>query len=151
MTKQLIVAVFGNVDLAQKAARDFDALSQKDVGFTIENGVIAEKDAAGKLALLGAETHPFWGGVVVAITGGLLGMLGGPVGAVAGMTAGASTGLIADTAGNTLLDAEFVEMVSAKLAPGSVAVILEAKEATPFSVDNVVTGFGGTVFRNALG
>ncbi|MCA3929906.1 DUF1269 domain-containing protein, partial [Burkholderia sp.] len=106
---------------------------------------------AGKLAVLAAESRPFKGGVIGAIAGGLLGLLAGPLGVVTGMAAGAGAGILADAAGNALLDGSFVEAVAARLAPGSVAVIVEAKEDTPFSVDNVVTGFGGKVFRQALG
>ncbi|KWF30430.1 DUF1269 domain-containing protein [Burkholderia pseudomultivorans] len=151
MAKQLIVAVFGNADLARKAANDFDALAEKDEGFDIENGVVVAKDAAGKLAVLDTEWRSFKGGLIGAIAGGLLGLLAGPLGVVTGMAAGAGAGVLADATGNALLDGTFVESVSARLVPGSVAVILEAKEATPFSVDNIVTGFGGKVVRKALG
>lgn len=150
MTRQLIVAVFGSVDTARRAANDFDALSEKNEGFHIENGVVVEKDANGKLAVLDAESRPFKGGVIGAIAGGLLGLLAGPLGVVTGMAAGAGAGILAQAAGNALLDGTFVETVAARLVPGSVAVILEAKEDTPFSVDNVVTGFGGKVFRQTL-
>ena len=40
MTRQLIVAVFGSVDTARRAASDFEALSDKHEGFHIENGVV---------------------------------------------------------------------------------------------------------------
>ncbi|MET3217134.1 UNVERIFIED_ORG: putative membrane protein [Burkholderia territorii] len=150
MTSQLIVAVFGSVDTARRAANDFDALSEKSEGFHIENGVVVEKDANGELAVLDAESRPFKGGAIGAIAGGLLGLLAGPLGVVTGIAAGAGAGLLAQAAGNALLDGTFVETVAARLVPGSVAVILEAKEDTPFSVDNVVAGFGGKVFRHAL-
>lgn len=85
MTRQLIVAVFGSIDTARQAANDFEALSEKNEGFHIENGVVVEKDAAGKLAVLAAESRPFKGGVIGAIAGGLLGILAGPLGVVTGM------------------------------------------------------------------
>ncbi|EEE00356.1 DUF1269 domain-containing protein [Burkholderia multivorans] len=151
MSKQLIVAVFGSADVARRAANDFDALSEKNEGFTIDNGVVVERDAAGKLAVLDAQARPFRGGAIGAIAGALLGLLAGPLGVVTGFAAGAGAGVLADAAGSALLDGRFVESVAATLAPGSAAVILEAKEATPFSVDNVVTGFGGKVMRHALG
>lgn len=150
MAKQLIVAVFDSAPTARKAASDFDALSEKNEGFHIENGVVVEKDAAGKLAILDVEARAFKGGLLGALAGGLLGMLAGPLGVVTGMAAGAGAGVLADAAGNALLDGSFVESVAARLVPGSVAVVLEATEATPFSVDNVVTGFGGHVVRQAL-
>ncbi|HEJ2443925.1 TPA: DUF1269 domain-containing protein, partial [Burkholderia multivorans] len=108
-------------------------------------------DAAGKLAVLDAQARPFRGGAIGAIAGALLGLLAGPLGVVTGFAAGAGAGVLADAAGSALLDGRFVESVAATLAPASAAVILEAKEATPFSVDNVVTGFGGKVMRHALG
>lgn len=89
MTKQLIVAVFGSVETARQAANDFEALSDKHEGFHVDNGVVVEKDANGKLAVLDAESRPFKGGLIGAIAGGLLGMLAGPLGAITGMAAGA--------------------------------------------------------------
>ncbi|MCA8091780.1 DUF1269 domain-containing protein [Burkholderia anthina] len=151
MARQLIVAVFGNADTARRAANDFDALSEKHEGFHIDNGVAVERDAAGKLVVLDAEAPPFKGGLIGAIAGGLLGMLAGPLGVATGMAAGAGLGTAADAAGHALLDGRFVESVATQLVPGSAAVIIEAEEATPFSVDNVVTGFGGKVVRHALG
>ncbi|WP_175762380.1 DUF1269 domain-containing protein [Burkholderia anthina] len=151
MARQLIVAVFGNADTARRAANDFDALSEKHEGFHIYNGIAVEKDAAGKLAVLNAEAPPFKGGLIGAMAGGLLGMLAGPLGVATGMAAGAGLGTVADAAGHALLDGRFVESVATQLVPGSAAVILEAREVTPFSVDNVVTGFGGKVIRHALG
>lgn len=150
MSKHLIVAVFDSAAQASKAANDFKALSEKNIGFTIENGVVVQKDAAGQLAVLNAESHPFKAGVVGAIAGGLLGLLAGPIGVVTGMAAGTGAGMLAGETGEALLDGRFVESVAAGLKPGSAAVVLEAKEATPFSVDNVVTGFCGQVFRQAL-
>lgn len=147
MTRQLIVAIFDNATDAGKASRDFDALSEKDEGFHIERGVMVQKEPAGKLTVLDTEVRTFWGGVVGALSGALIGMLGGPAGATAGLAAGAGTG----AAATALLDSAFVESVSAQLPPGSVACILEAKELTPFSVDNFVKGFGGKVLRRALG
>ncbi|WP_323123207.1 DUF1269 domain-containing protein [Burkholderia alba] len=142
MTRQRIVAIFDNATDAGKASRDFDALSEKDEGFRIERGVMVQKEPAGKLTVLDTEVRTFCG----ALSGALIGMLGGPA-ATAGLAAGAGTGVAA----TALLDSAFVESVSAQLPPGSVACILEAKELTPFSVDNFVKGFGGKVLRRALG
>ena len=76
-------------------------------------------------------------------------MLGGPTGAILGFTIGASGGL-AEHAIKDILDNELVASISGKLTPGSVAFILEAEEASPFEVDNVMLGYGGSVFRKPL-
>ncbi len=48
------------------------------------------------------------------------------------------------------LDHVWVESISSKLAPRSVAFILEAQETTPFEVDNIVRGYGGSIVRQPL-
>lgn len=102
------------------------------------------------MSLLGTKTQPFWGVVIGAITGGLIGMLGGPSGALLGFTIGASTGL-AGVALVDILDHEFVDSVSGDFAPGSSAIILEAREATPEALDKVVAAHHGIVYRKPLG
>ena len=146
MAQELIVAVFDGVDVAERAGRDFRNFEEKDLGFKVESGVLVQKDATGKLTLLDKQTRPFWGAVIGALTGGLIGMLGGPVGAALGFTIGASGGL-AERAIKDTLDSELIDAISSKLSPGSVAFILEAQEASPFEVDNIVLGYGGHVFR----
>ncbi|MGB8422924.1 DUF1269 domain-containing protein [Paraburkholderia sp.] len=149
MAQELIVAVFDSVDVAERAGRDFRNFEEKDLGFKVESGVLVQKDATGNLILLDKQTRPFWGTVIGALTGGLIGMLGGPVGAALGFTIGASGGL-AEHAIKDTLDSELVDAISSKLSPGSVAFILEAQEASPFEVDNIVLGYGGHVFRKPL-
>jgi len=145
----LIVAVFGTLDIAEKACRDFKDAAEKGQGFVIHSGVVAGKDASGKLTILDEQTRSFWGTAIGALTGALIGLLGGPAGSALGLTAGASAGLAAHAL-HDLIDSELVKSVSAKLAPGTAAVILEAEEPSPFVVDNVVTGYGGSVHRQPL-
>nr|WP_052420847.1 DUF1269 domain-containing protein [Paraburkholderia ferrariae] len=94
---------------------------------------MAEKDEAGKVTLPGTKTHPFWGVVIGAVTGSLIGLLGGPSGALLGFTIGASTGL-AGVALIDLLDHEFIDSISGDFSPGTVAILLEASEASPLSL-----------------
>ena len=149
MANNLIVAVFNTLGTAEKACQDFKDFAAKDQGFTIHSGVVVGKDDSGALTILERQTRSYWGTVIGALSGSLIGLLGGPVGAMLGFTAGASAGL-AGHALRTLLDSEFVKAISAKLTPGSAAVILEADEASPFAVDNVVNGYGGSVHRKAF-
>ena len=149
MANTLIVAVFNTLGTAEKACQDFKDFAEKDDGFTIHSGVVVGKDDSGALTILDRQTRSYWGTAIGALSGALIGMLGGPVGSVLGFTAGASAGL-AGHALRTLLDSEFVKAVSAKLRPGTAAVILEADEASPFAVDNVVNGYGGSVHRKAF-
>ncbi|CAH2785023.1 MAG: hypothetical protein CPDRYMAC_2283 [uncultured Paraburkholderia sp.] len=149
MAKELIVAVFDSVDIAGRAGRDFQNFAEKDIGFKIESGVLVQKDASGKLTVLEKESRSFWGTAIGAITGGLIGLLGGPVGAALGFAVGG--GALAEHEIRKMFDDDVVAAISAKLASGSVAFILEAQEASPFEVDNIVKGYGGSVFRKAYG
>lgn len=149
MAQQLIVAVFDNVSIAERAGVDFRNFEEKDIGFKIDSGVLVQKDASGKLIVLDKQTRPFWGTVIGALTGGLIGLLGGPTGAILGFTVGASAGLTGHAL-DDVLDNELTNSISSKLTSGSVAFILEAEEASPFEVDNIVRGYGGTVFRKPL-
>lgn len=47
-------------------------------------------------------------------------------------------------------DDDLVAAITSKLSSGHVAFILEAQEASPFEVDNIVLGYGGTIFRKPL-
>ncbi|MFM0732367.1 DUF1269 domain-containing protein [Paraburkholderia sediminicola] len=149
MTQKMVVATFNDVDVAQRAARDFRNFEKDNDGFKIESGVMVQKDAAGKLTVLDKYTQPFWGTVIGAVTGGLIGLLGGPVGAIAGLTIGASAGLTGHAI-EAILDSKLTKAIPSELQPGSVALILEVKEPSPFEVENIVLGYGGKVFRQPL-
>ncbi len=148
MAQRLIVAIFDSVNVAERAGRDFQSAEQKDDGLKIESGVLVQRDPTGKLILLYKQTRAFWGTVMGALTGALVGMLGGPTGAMLGFTLGASGGL-AGHAIKDMFDSDLVSSISGKLNPGSVAFILEAQEASPFEVDNIVLGYGGRVLRRS--
>ncbi|MBP0595737.1 LysR family transcriptional regulator [Paraburkholderia sp. LEh10] len=146
MPQQLIVAVFDSEDTAEKASRDLKGYEDKGDGFKVQSGVLVQKDAAGKISLLERQTRSLWGTVIGAITGGLVGMLGGPAVAVLGFTVGASGGLAMHTI-EDVLDDESIEAISEKLRLGAVALIVEAQEPSPFEVDNIVRGYKGDIFR----
>lgn len=59
MTQKLIVATFGNVDVAQRAARDFRNFEKDGDGFKIESGVMVQKGTDGKLAVLNRYTESY--------------------------------------------------------------------------------------------
>jgi uncharacterized membrane protein len=149
MAQELVVATFKDLDVALRAARDFKNFETDNVGFKIESGVMVQKDAEGKLTVLHQYTQSFWGTVISAVTGGLIGLLGGPAGVIAGVTIGAGAGL-AGHAVEDILDKKLTKSIASELLPGSVALILEAKEPAPFEVENVVLGYGGKVFRQPL-
>ena len=78
--------------------------------------------------------------------GSLVGLLGGPVGLGVGAAAGALAGSIGDlhVAG---VDAEFLDQVTAALAPGKCAVLADISEEWVTPIDTRMEPLGGAVFR----
>ncbi|MEX3843790.1 hypothetical protein [Paraburkholderia sp. BR10882] len=116
MTQKLIVATFGNLDVAQRASRDLHNF-EKDDDFKIESGVMVEKTSDGKLHVLTQYSEPHWGVVIGAVSGALIGLLGGPPGAIAGAVAGAGAGL-AGRALEHVLDKKLTGAIELELRPG---------------------------------
>lgn len=149
MAQELIVATFNDLDVAERAARDFKYFEKDGDGFRIESGAMVQKDASGKLTVLEKYTQAFWGTVIGAVTGGLIGLLGGPAGVIAGVTIGAGAGLAGHTV-EDILDGKLTKSISSELLPGSVALILEVKTPPLFEIEDVVRGYGGKVFHQPL-
>jgi uncharacterized membrane protein len=149
MSQMLIVATFDNLDSAQRCARDFNNFVTDDGSFKIESGVMVQKGADGKLAVLKEYTEPYWGTAIGAVTGGLIGLIAGPLGVVAGAAAGAGAAL-AGRAIEHVLDKKMTASIEGELLPGNVALILETKSPPETEVDEVVRGYGGKIFTQHL-
>jgi hypothetical protein len=80
------------------------------------------------------------------LTGGLIGLLGGPVGAAVGLGAGTLIGAAFDLTKEGL-DRDFVEDVGARLEPGKAAVIAEIEESWQVPLDTRMEALGGTLIR----
>ena len=78
--------------------------------------------------------------------GSLIGLLGGPIGMGVGAAAGALAGSIGDlhVAG---VGAEFLDQVTATLAPGKCAVLADISEEWVTPIDARMEQLGGAVFR----
>ena len=76
------------------------------------------------------------------LTGGLIGLLGGPVGAAVGLGAGTLIGAAFDLTKEGV-DRDFVEDAGARLEPGKAAVIAEIDEQWQMPLDTRMEGLGG--------
>ena len=151
MVDNIIVATFSNVNAAHDAARAIKDL--KDAGgtkFKLKSGVIVTKDERGSVSVLESDVHPFHGTKVGVVVGGLIGLIGGVPLATLAALLGATVGLIND-AGMAILGSATVTSIKSEMQPGMTAVIIEADEASPNAVDDIVAQGGGRVFRQAKG
>jgi uncharacterized membrane protein len=151
MVDNIIVATFSNVNAAHDAARAIKDL--KDAGgtkFKLKSGVIVTKDDRGSVSVLESDVHPFHGTKVGVVAGGLIGLIGGVPLATLAALLGATVGLIND-AGMAILGSATVTSIKSEMQPGMTAVIIEADEASPKAVDDIVAKGGERVFREAKG
>jgi uncharacterized membrane protein len=114
---------------------------------TLYNDAVVVKEADGTVAV---REHPEGEPIATVggmLTGGLIGLLGGPIGAAMGMGTGTLIGAAFDISREGL-DHDFVEDVAAHLvAPGKAAVIAEVEESWQVPLDTRMEALGGTVIR----
>jgi uncharacterized membrane protein len=118
----------------------------REGSITLYNHAVVVKDAKGNVAVKQPPyTEPVgtFGGM---LTGGLIGVLGGPVGAALGLGAGTLVGAAFDLT-RAGIDQDFVNDVGTRLEPGKAAVIAEIDEQWQTPLDTRMEFLGGKVLR----
>jgi uncharacterized membrane protein len=141
----MLVAVF---DSESKAYEGTKALQQLDNegNIAVYAEAVIKKNANGKVELVKTEDEFPIRTVAGTAIGSLIGLLGGPV----GLAVGAATGSILGVSGDLYtsgVNADFVDEVSAKLAPGKFAVVADISEEWETPLDVNMEKLGGQVFR----
>jgi uncharacterized membrane protein len=141
--------IFVGFDTEAKAYAGASALRDmhKEGTLTIYNEAVVVKERDGRVVV---REHPEGeplatvGGM---LTGGLIGLLGGPIGFAMGMGTGTLIGAAFDLTREGI-DRDFVDDVSAQLVePGKSAVIAEIDESWQVPLDTRMEALGGTVIR----
>lgn len=141
--------IFVGFDTEAKAYAGARALRDmhKEGTLTIYNEAVVVKEGDGRVVVREhPEGEPFAtvGGM---LTGGLIGLLGGPIGAAMGMGTGTLIGAAFDLTREGI-DRDFVDDVAAELVePGKSAVIAEIDENWQAPLDTQMEALGGTVIR----
>ena len=114
---------------------------------TVYNDAVVVKEADGTVVVREQPEGEPLATVGGMLTGGLIGLLGGPIGAAMGMGTGTLMGAAFDLTREGI-DRDFVEDVAAHLvAPGKSAVIAEIEESWQVPLDARMEALGGTVMR----
>src|SRR5499426_4735023 len=121
---------------------------QKDYLIDLEDAVVAVKDQQGKVKLhqavnltaAGALTGGFWGTLIGLIF--LSPLLGMAVGAGAGAVSGALT--------DVGINDNFMKDLAGGLTPGSSALFVLVRKATPDKVLEEIRGTGGKILKTSL-
>jgi uncharacterized membrane protein len=140
--------IFVGFDTEQKAYEGDRALHDmhRDGTLTLYNDAVVVKEPGGTVVMRrapDAESVGTFGGM---LTGGLIGLLGGPLGAAVGLGAGTLIGAAFDLTKEGV-DRDFVEDVGARLEPGNAAVIAEIDEQWQVPLDTRMEALGGHLVR----
>jgi uncharacterized membrane protein len=121
---------------------------QMDYLIDLEDAVVAVKDAKGKVKLHQAVNLTAAGAVGGGFWGSLIGLifLNPLLGAAVGATAGAVSGALSDIGIND----KFMKDLAANLNPGSSALFVLVRKATPDKVLAELEGTGGKVIKTSL-
>lgn len=145
--EKMIVVIFDDESKAYEGSRALKQLaSEGSVAIHAES--VIQKNADGTVTVKQKEYDFPVGTIGGTALGSLIGLLGGPIGFGVGAAIGATTGIISDlyVAG---VNADFVDDVSATLAPGKFAVLADVSEEWVTPVDTRMEPLGGVVFRAA--
>lgn len=140
--------IFVGFDSEQKAYEGDRALRDmhSDGTLTLYNDAVVVKERGGKVVVRrapDAEPVGTFGGM---ITGGLVGLLGGPVGAAVSLGAGTLIGAAFDLTQEGI-DRDFVEDAGARLEPGNAALLAEIDEQWQVPLDTRMEALGGKLLR----
>ena len=121
---------------------------QKEYLIDLEDAVVAVKDAQGKVKLHQAVNLTAAGAVGGGFWGSLIGLifLNPLLGAAVGAAAGAASGALTDVGIND----KFMKDLAAAMKPGSSALFVLVRKATPDKVLAELQGSGGKVLKTSL-
>jgi uncharacterized membrane protein len=121
---------------------------QKEYLIDLEDAVVATKDQAGKIKLHQAVNLTATGAVGGSFWGSLIGLifLNPLLGLAMGAAAGAVSGALADVG----IEDTFMKDLAATMQPGSSALFVLARRATPDKVFEELQGTGGTILQTSL-
>ena len=143
----LVVIGYDNQFTAEEVRLKLRKL-QREYLLDIEDAVVAVKDDAGKVKLnqavnltaAGALSGGFWGSLI-----GLI-FLNPLLGLAVGAASGAVSGALADIG----IDDNFMKDLASTLKPGSSALFVLVRKATPDKVLEELAGTGGAVLKTSL-
>jgi len=140
--------IFVGFDTEKQAYEGDRALRElhRDGTLTLYNDAVVVKEAGGTVVMRQAPDAEAMGTFGGMITGGLIGLLGGPIGVAVGLGTGTLMGAAFDLTREGI-DRDFVEDAGARLAPGRAALIAEIDEQWQVPLDTRMEALQGTLLR----
>jgi uncharacterized membrane protein len=115
---------------------------------TLEDAVVIEHGADGKIKLRQAMSLTGAGALGGAAWGGLIGLLF--LAPLFGMAIGAATGAVAGKVSDTGVNDDFMKQLGAKLPAGGAALVFLGRAGAPEKVLERISKYGGEVIQSSL-
>lgn len=148
---ELMVLVYDDMNLAKEALKELKSWQKEHFIGSIRNSAVIVKDEAGEADFHEAKDMDKKRGTRFGlITGGLIGLVGGPAGMVVAAAAGAVTGRTAAKRIDVGLPDEYLAQIEKEMAPGSSALVAVVEHEWAGNVVDELEKFGGKVFQQAL-
>jgi len=142
---ELLVAVFDSEDAAIKGMRTLTHLHEEG-GISLYASALIVRGRDGNVSVKQPSDPTPLGAALGLLTGGIVGILGGPAGSAVGASLGGYVGLLADWA-RSGIDLKFLDDVGKTLSPGKAAVLAEIEESWTSLLEPRLKKQGGIVFR----
>ena len=142
---ELLVAVFDTEDAAIKGMQTLTDLHQEG-GLSLYASALIARGRDGNIAVKQQSEPAPLGTAIGLLTGGIVGILGGPAGSAVGASLGGYIGLLADWA-RFGVDLKFLDDVGKALNGGKAAVLAEIEESWTSILEPRLREQGGVVFR----
>ena len=143
--ERMLVVIFGNEQKAYDGTAALKELDSKAI-ISVHTLAIVAKKNDGKIVIgKGLERFPTRALEGTAI-GALIGLLGGPIGLLVGTATGTFAGALLNL-NRAGVNAEFLDEVPNKLAPGKWSIVADISEEREIPVDARMIALGGEVFR----
>ena len=143
----LVAIAYPDVATAEKVRGELVQATKEHL-IQLEDAVIVEHRADGKMKLHQAGSITAAGAAGGALWGGLIGLLF--LAPLFGMAIGAATGAAAGKMTDVGVDDNFLKTLGAKLAPGGAALIMLGRSDTPDRVIERVKPYGGELVQTSL-
>ena len=143
----LVAIAYPDVATAEKVRGELVQATKEHL-VQLEDAVVVEHRADGKIKLHQAMSTTGAGAAGGALWGGLIGLLF--LAPLVGMAIGAATGAMAGKMTDVGVDDNFMKKLGAKLTPGGAALIALGRSDTPDRVIERVRQYGGEVVQTSL-
>jgi len=143
----LIAIAYPNAETAEQVRAEMIQATKEKI-LELQDAVVVEHQADGKIKLHQAVSTTGAGAAGGALWGGLIGLLF--LAPLFGMAIGAATGAVAGKVTDVGVNDDFLKQLGNKLEPGAAALIALGRSDAPDKVLDRLRPFGGEIIQTSL-